>query len=186
MTERIRREDSAFDPITGLLKTVPIRKTEGNLGQGFIPTAMEKPPESKGAINTRRNKSDESVLRHDLAAEEPAGVKSSRVTEGNLQASMIPDGDPDVPYVERPLLRQGPGEFGDFMIPRDKLGPGLQPLSQIRDHTRTASTYGRSNLHQTPLGLIAGEYDPNEANRLPCNYVKESLSGQYVRKYGKA
>lgn len=187
-----------YDPITGLAKK-PYPHTASSsgaknqfrtsgLGKGLIPTT-ESVESSKGAINAQRNSSQEfeGLLRHDRPQEPlPVGAPS-RVNRGNLQTNLIPEGDPDAPYTERPLLRQAPGDYGIYMIPRDKLGPGLRPTGGAVEpaHIRMEPNFGRSNLQQTPLGIIARENAGREPGQLPSCHVGEE-SGKYVRKYGQS
>eukprot|EP00397_Hematodinium_sp_SG-2012_P063245 GEMP01086975.1.p1 GENE.GEMP01086975.1~~GEMP01086975.1.p1 ORF type:complete len:215 (+),score=45.22 GEMP01086975.1:41-685(+) len=184
MAERNKRED-IYDPITGVPRSYAAPAPQ--LDKDLTPSS-EPPPATRGAINPGRNASMVGLIRHDIPLEAEVVGSVSRVTESCLQSTLIPAGDETELPPGKPLLRRAGGECAGYVIPQDKLGPGLtsseRPARNMRSHVATA--FGRSQLRQTPFGIMA--FDDSSTADLPAlpQRLVDDDQGGYVRIYGRS
>jgi len=183
--EKNKRIEQSFDPITGEYKTIAQRGLgTQNLGEGMVPTT-ESEIKSRGSVNSTRNESHHDIITHQCKDNgEIRPGSPSRVTKGNLTSAMIPEGEVDQGYVERPLIRTAGGEFGEFIVPQDKLGPGLVPAvgKEPRYINCTNSGFGRSNLQITEYGIMVNDGSATISKEDP---PRLGVGEGYVRKYGR-
>merc|ERR1719158_1539174 len=118
---------------------------------------------------------------------EPANAPVSRVTESCLQSTLIPGGEEEV-VPPRSFVRKAGGECDTYIIPRDKLGPGLTSIEKPTRNMRLAqesSCTGRSQLQHTRFGIMVSGQEEVELDKLPQR-IPSVGDGQYVRMVGRS